>query len=683
MHIGYPTVFYMMNIRHFLLCFSLSISLFLLAEIPAGYYQSANGKTGESLRQALHEIIDNHTAISYSGLEPYYQQTDFDSKGYLMDMYSTCSFTADDANCSQSRVCQCWNKEHSVPSSWFKKATPMYSDLFHVIPTDARVNNYRGNMPYGETSSTAYIANDSHSLGHIGSSSFSGFSGTVFEPDDEYKGDFARNYLYMVTRYTTTNFTQSGDAGAVFTYSNSSSGLTQYAINLFLKWHRQDPVSQKEIDRNNAVYGIQHNRNPFIDYPYLAEYIWGQRKGQTLSLATDVISSEDERFVPGVSDGSSATLSPTLHSTTETLVFPSMAEGASAQRTITFTGSRLTAAITITLSGANAEAFTLAQTTIASAQANQEHTLNITYHPVSKGTHHATLTIASNGADPLVISLQGTCTESHIVRWLVNGQEYTNGEPDTQVANGTAPQHLPDAPESCSETSNQFAGWTTYPINSSSQEAPIDLFSSEEEAPVITEPTDFHAVFAHLTEQAGSEPMQQLYVFSEHYSNATAVTSVQLDDITITFDKADASTAAKYYDTGSGVRVYAKSQMIFNGINIQKIVFSYGSNDHTNAISVNTGSFNTDTWTGNADEIIFTIGGSSKYRTISTITITSQEQTTQYVYSDFITTCSSSTPSADHPTKVTEMKPEKFVQDGHLFIRYNDQVYDATGQYIR
>ena len=291
------------------------------AAVPSNYYSSADGKTGEALRQALHSIIDNHTKIDYGALEPYYEQTDLNADNKIWDMYSTCTFTMNDANCSQSRVCQCWNKEHSVPSSWFKKATPMYSDLFHVIPTDARVNNYRGNMPYGETSNTAYIANDSHSLGHIGSSSFSGYSGTVFEPDDEYKGDIARNYLYMITRYTTTNFTQSGDASAVFSYSGGEANLTTYAVNLFLKWHRQDPVSQKEIDRNNAVYGIQKNRNPFIDYPYLAEYIWGEKKGLNVHFSSDLVSSDDERFVPSVSDGSVMSLAPGIISPTEKLNF--------------------------------------------------------------------------------------------------------------------------------------------------------------------------------------------------------------------------------------------------------------------------------------------------------------------------------------------------------------------------
>ena len=116
----------------------------------------------------------------------------------------------------------------------------------------------------------------------MGTSTTSGI-GKIYEPDDEYKGDFARTYFYMVARYRDRNLDAS-EGSEVFT--SNKTNLTDYAKDLFLKWHRQDPVSQKEIDRNQAVYGIQHNRNPFIDYPDLAEYIWGNKVGQTIELST-------------------------------------------------------------------------------------------------------------------------------------------------------------------------------------------------------------------------------------------------------------------------------------------------------------------------------------------------------------------------------------------------------------
>ena len=257
------------------------------AAIPDGYYSGVDGKSSaESILDALFAKIKGHTVISYSALEGYYEQTDFYSDT-VWDMYSTCRFTIDDANGGQKRVCDAWNKEHSIPQSWFNEGSPMKSDLFHVYPTDARVNNFRSNLPYGEVAGSngaGFPDNyQNHGLGKKGSNTFSGYTGTVFEPADDYKGDFARTYFYMVARYRDKAL--NGSNGSVVFTSNKTN-LTTFAKNLFLKWHRQDPVSQKEIDRNQAVYGIQHNRNPFIDYPELAEYIWGNRVGQTVVLAS-------------------------------------------------------------------------------------------------------------------------------------------------------------------------------------------------------------------------------------------------------------------------------------------------------------------------------------------------------------------------------------------------------------
>lgn len=270
------------------------------AAIPVNYYNEVNAKSGaDNILNALHGIIDGHTVIAYGSLENYYEQTDFRGDT-VWDMYSTCRFTMADANKSQSAVCDAWNKEHSVPQSWFNEGSPMKSDLFHVYPTDARVNNFRGNLPYGEVagSNGAGFSDNyqNHGLGKKGSNTFSCYTGMVFEPADEYKGDFARSYFYMVARYRDKALNAS--SGSVV-FVASPTDLTTFAKNLFLKWHRDDPVSQKEIDRNQAVYGIQHNRNPFIDYPELAEYIWGNKTGQQIDLATMTPTCEGGGYDPG------------------------------------------------------------------------------------------------------------------------------------------------------------------------------------------------------------------------------------------------------------------------------------------------------------------------------------------------------------------------------------------------
>lgn len=254
------------------------------AAIPENYYYDVNGKkNADAILNALCDIIDDHTVIAYSGLEPYYEQTDF-YNDTLWDMYSTCTFYMSHANVPQSAVCDGWNKEHVCCQSWLGTG-PMVSDLFNVYPTDARINNLRSNYPYGVVGgSFSGFSKDPHhhGLGKLGTSTTSGI-GTCYEPDDQYKGDFARTFFYMVARYR-NNVLNSGNGAKMFT--SNPTNFTAYSLSFLLDWHRQDPVSQKEIDRNQAVYGIQHNRNPFIDYPELAEYIWGNRGGQTVDLTS-------------------------------------------------------------------------------------------------------------------------------------------------------------------------------------------------------------------------------------------------------------------------------------------------------------------------------------------------------------------------------------------------------------
>ncbi len=241
----------------------LSLSFFLSAQAPENYYDAAHGKSNEALRLALQDIIDGHTNVGYNGLWAIYTASDTRG-GKVWDMYSTCDWTPDNNQCGNySTVCDCYNREHSVPQSWFGERSPMVSDAFHIYPTDGKVNGQRSNYPFGECTGGVKCDNSPKALGRLGTSTFAGYSGRVFEPDDEYKGDFARTYFYMATRYANENFTSS-EGGAVFTYNNSKCNLTPYAVNLFLKWHRNDPVSDKEITRNNAIYNAQHNRNPFI-----------------------------------------------------------------------------------------------------------------------------------------------------------------------------------------------------------------------------------------------------------------------------------------------------------------------------------------------------------------------------------------------------------------------------------
>ncbi len=242
------------------------------------YYALADGKHGASLKTALCNIIYNRTERTYSELWEDFMSTDVRSDGKIWDMYSCITNYEPVTKGSNYKIeGDCYNREHSFPNSWFgKKIQPMYTDLHHLYPTDGYVNNKRGNYPFGETDGEKYMSAGNFSK--LGACTYSGYTGMVFEPADEYKGDFARTYFYMVTCYEEqiadwyTNFPDSRPT----LDGNAYPGLSKWQLEMLMNWAQRDPVSKKEHDRNIAVGKIQGNRNPFIDYPGLEEYIWGK-----------------------------------------------------------------------------------------------------------------------------------------------------------------------------------------------------------------------------------------------------------------------------------------------------------------------------------------------------------------------------------------------------------------------
>lgn len=243
-----------------------------LAQIPNGYYDDAYGLTGGELKNALHIIIDDHNNQSYNSLWTHFETTDDKPNGKVWDMYSDVQggtppyqydFGSDQCGTYQQEG-DCYNREHSFPKSWFNEAYPMYTDLFVLIPADGYVNGMRSNLPYGEVGSASWTSQNGSQRG---SCSYPGYSGIVFEPIDAYKGDLARGYFYMATRYK--------DQFSSFSSPMiSGDDFSSWAITLLIDWHQADPVSQKEIDRNNAIYSIQYNRNPYIDHPEFVECVW-------------------------------------------------------------------------------------------------------------------------------------------------------------------------------------------------------------------------------------------------------------------------------------------------------------------------------------------------------------------------------------------------------------------------
>lgn len=250
------------------------------------YYASAYGLTGTALRVALREIIATARTNEYYALHAYFQSTDARPDGTVWDMYSDVpngespySFPFEACEqCGNYRVeGDCYNREHSWPQSWFNSGSPMVSDLFHLYPTDGKVNSYRGNYPFGEVARPTSVSLNGSKVGPC---STPGYSGTVFEPIDEYKGDFARTYFYMSTRY------YGKDAGWQSNAAVVGVELTPWTIEMLLRWHEDDPVSLKETLRNEAVYAVQSNRNPFIDNALWVHDIWGFPTGQPIPSIT-------------------------------------------------------------------------------------------------------------------------------------------------------------------------------------------------------------------------------------------------------------------------------------------------------------------------------------------------------------------------------------------------------------
>jgi len=247
---------------------------FIAPKIPEGYYESAENLNGEELRAALHEIIKDHEARSYDYAWTAFYTTDVKPNGKVWDIYSDIpggtppyeyTFGTNEGGIGGQEG-NGYTREHSFPKSWFGGTVmPMYTDIFALYPCDAHVNGNRGVYPYGEVSVAEWTSLNGSKRGQ---NTYPGYSGIVFEPIDAYKGDLARTYFYMTTRYYTEDEAWPGSPMV------SGANLLPWAESMMLEWHAADPVSRKEIDRNNAIYEIQKNRNPYIDHPeYLTSWL--------------------------------------------------------------------------------------------------------------------------------------------------------------------------------------------------------------------------------------------------------------------------------------------------------------------------------------------------------------------------------------------------------------------------
>ncbi len=276
------------------------------AQGPAGtgrYYRPANGKKGAELKTALFQIIRDPKVVGYSGyvgLKEAYRLTDVRPDGYLRDWYSNATQYEPGSNFSSGEKEEGlgYNREHLLPQSWFgSKTDPMYSDIAHVVPTDARLNGMRSDNPFGEvTDKASQVSTSKNGYSRWGAPNKNLGAPTgltkVFEPNDEIKGDIARIYFYMMTAYEDIIMSWPWRSSRTATYVFDNAGtayepMQPWVMDMLMRWSEQDPVDSIEQARNQGVWRVQGNRNPYVDYPGLEQYVWGGLRDQPFTYGDD------------------------------------------------------------------------------------------------------------------------------------------------------------------------------------------------------------------------------------------------------------------------------------------------------------------------------------------------------------------------------------------------------------
>ena len=275
-----------------------------VSHVPSDYYATADGKQGKALKVALGDIARQHTVFGYGELWYHYEVTDVvpGTEAQVFDYYSPAVhyFTGTGA------AAQGMNKEHACPQSWWGGGAlcEAYSDLFNVMPSETKANEAKSNFPLGVVSAPRY----ENACMKVGPSARSEYSGSVFEPCDEYKGDFARIYFYVATTYADAAWgAKESVANTVAFAQEAYPTIRPWLLDLLLQWNAQDPVSEWEVTRNERVYAEQGNRNPYIDYPQLADYVWGDSTQYAFDVQTAIIngtgSGHGSGIVPGDDPG--------------------------------------------------------------------------------------------------------------------------------------------------------------------------------------------------------------------------------------------------------------------------------------------------------------------------------------------------------------------------------------------
>ncbi len=347
---------------------------FLQAEIPVGYYYLAKNKSGAELKTALHEIVSQCKTLSYGGGEAettwcgFYETDRNAHDNSVIDRYSAETFYFSSACVAVEGM----HIEHSLPKSWWGALeNNAYRDLHHLFPAEGQINSTKNNLPLGEVAKATY----DNGVSKVGNNVFgTTYTGKCFEPADEYKGDFARAYLYVSTAYENLSERWTSPMMNNETYPV----WNDWALRLLLSWHRGDPVSTLERERMERVYALQGNRNPFVDFPDLVEHVWGNRSASAFGFPN-----ETEAFL----------VTPNRWTTVD---FGAILKGGTCRYALDFKGVNLTSDVAMSFLQNN-QGFSV---TISSKQTQNElttATIEIAFSGAETGLFADTLRLSGGG----------------------------------------------------------------------------------------------------------------------------------------------------------------------------------------------------------------------------------------------------------------------------------------------
>ena len=282
-----------MRFTYFLFFLAICACTNAYSQTPSGYYSSAENKSDQSLRLALHNIIDDHTEYSYtsSSIDTWdiLKESDADPNNANNVLLI---YTRESVNGSQEYASSAgWNREHVWAKSRgdFGTAIGAGTDVHNLRASNITVNTTRLNYSFDDCTS--------NSCEDIYENYYSS-SALVFEPRDIDKGDVARIIFYMDVRYDGDN--DELDLEMTEDVLSISSKLPRHGVrSTLLEWHAKDPVDDFERNRNNVIYGYQGNRNPFIDHPELVDYLWGNKQDQLWNSSLSVsLENEGKIHIP-------------------------------------------------------------------------------------------------------------------------------------------------------------------------------------------------------------------------------------------------------------------------------------------------------------------------------------------------------------------------------------------------